>query len=91
MTRRLIAIFVLLSGLAALHAPAHASRLDDLSHDIETLAEIAKPQDGARCQCERPQRKRDRKCGEKASKAARPSHSFVLPASIIIGSDLALE
>lgn len=91
MTRRLIAIFALLSGLAALHAPAHASRLNDLSYDVEALAEIANPAGGAACQCERPQGKRVRTCGKEASKPVPQRTVLSLPASILIGSDLALE
>lgn len=91
MTRRLLALLALLSGLAALHAPAHASRLDDLSYDIETLAEMAKSHGGAACQCERPAQKRKHVCAERKKKTARPRLIGVLPPSVVLGADKSLE
>ena len=91
MTRRLLALLAILSVLAALHAPAHASsRLDSLSYDIETLAEIARPQ-GAACQCERPPQKRKLICDDRTRKATRPRLIGVLPPPVIVGADMSLE
>jgi len=97
MSRRLIALLALISGLAALHAPAHAavghgsSRLDNLSYDIETLAEMANPQGSSACQCESPPKKRKRACEEQSKKAVRPRLVGVLPPPVVVGSDFALE
>ena len=92
MSRRLLALLAILSGLAALHAPAHASsRLDSLSYDIETLAEMANAQGGAACQCERPPQKRKRKCDDRARKATRPPLIGVLPPPVVVGADMSLE
>lgn len=92
MSRRLLALLAILSGLAALHAPAHASsRLDNLSYDIETLAEIANPQGHSACQCERPPKKRKRTCEEQNKSVARPRLIGVLPPPVVVGSDFALE
>ena len=97
MSRRLLALSALLSGLAALHAPAHAavsggaSRLDNLSYDIESLAEMANPKGSSACQCERPPNKRKRACEKQSTKAARPRFVGVLPPPVVVGSDFALE
>lgn len=97
MLRRLLALLAILSGFAALHAPAHAaeahgsSRLDNLSYDIETLVEMAKSHGGAVCQCERPPQKRKRVCEESKKKAARPRLIGVLPPSVVLGADKSLE
>ncbi len=91
MTRRLLALLAILSGLAALHAPAHASRLDDLSYDIETLVEIANSNKGAACQCELPPKGRKILCEEQARPLARPRLPGVMPPSVIVGADFSLE
>ena len=91
MSRRLLALLAILSGLAALHAPAHASQLDDLSYDIETLAEMVNPQGSAACQCEHPPKKRKRACEEQNKSVARPRINGLLPPSIVVGSDFSLE
>lgn len=91
MTRRLFALLALLSGLAALHAPAHASRLDSLSYDVQSLTQTAKAPGGAVCQCTPDERKRERSCPEKKLPDARPRLLVPLPPSLIIGADRALE
>ena len=92
MSRRVLALQAILSGLAALHAPAHAaSRLDNLSYDIETLAEMAKAQGGAACQCVVPPQKRNRKCEDRARKVTRPPLVGVLPPPVVVGADMSLE
>lgn len=91
MTRRLLAFLALLSGLAALHAPAHASRLDQLSYDVQALAEVADVQNGAACQCARPPQKTPLICDERGKSAVRPRLMGILAPSLIIGADRALE
>ncbi|MEO0589575.1 MAG: hypothetical protein AAFZ11_03330 [Pseudomonadota bacterium] len=91
MTRRLLAVLALLSGLAALHAPAHASRLDQLSYDVQALADAVNAKGGAACQCERPPQKRNRVCEEAEVKAMRPRLLGILPPSLVVGADRALE
>ena len=91
MSRRLLALLALLSGLAALHAPAHASRLDDLTYDIETLAEMVNAQANAGCQCEHPPQKRKVVCDERSKPIARPGVSGVLRPSVVVGADKSLE
>ena len=91
MTRRLLAILALLSGLAALHAPAHASRLDELSYDVQALSEVANSKGGAACVCEHPPQKRNRVCDDGKKAATRPRLIGVLPPSLVMGADRALE
>ncbi|MEL6706643.1 MAG: hypothetical protein AAFP79_00060 [Pseudomonadota bacterium] len=96
MSRRLLALLAILSGLAALQAPAHAavangsSRLDNLSYDIEALAEMVNPQ-GAACQCQHPAKKPKRACDDQSKKTTRPRLIGVLPPPVVVGSDFALE
>ncbi|MEM7701017.1 MAG: hypothetical protein AAF251_03690 [Pseudomonadota bacterium] len=96
MSRRLLALLAILSGLAALQAPAHAatasgaSRLDQLSYDIGTLAEMANPQSAA-CQCRHPAKKPKRVCDDHSKKTTRPRLIGVLPPPVVVGSDFALE
>ncbi|MEM9309973.1 MAG: hypothetical protein AAGA34_00880 [Pseudomonadota bacterium] len=91
MTRRLLAILALLSGLAALHAPAHASRLDQLSHEVPALSQVLKGQGVAACQCERPPQRRKRNCSQNKAASTRPRLLGALPPSLVIGADRALE
>ena len=92
MSRRLLALLAILSGLAALHAPAHASsRLDNLSYDIETLAEMATAQGGTACRCVRPPQKRKLKCEDRARKVTRPPLVGVLAPAVVVGADMSLE
>ena len=91
MTRRLLALIALLSGLAALHAPAHASRLDQLSYDVQALSEAGAAHSGASCLCVRPPKKPDRACLKQEKRAPRPVFPGVLPALMVIGVDRALE
>lgn len=41
MTRQLFALLAILSGLAVLQAPAHASQSGELSCDVQTLSDMA--------------------------------------------------
>ena len=91
MTRRLLALVALLSGLAALHAPAHASRLDQLSYDVQTLTQTASTQGGASCQCAYPPKKAERLCLEQKALITRPRMLGILPLSVVPGVDRALE
>jgi hypothetical protein len=91
MTRQIIALLALLSGLAALHAPAHASRLEQLSYDVQALAEVANSQGGAACLCTAPPQRRNRSCDETKQAATRPRFIGILPPSIVLGADRALE
>lgn len=91
MTRRLLALVVLLSGLAALHAPAHASGLDSLSYDVQTLSQTADTQGGAACRCAFPSQKVERVCDEQKAPIARPRTLRALPPSVVPGVDRSLE
>ncbi|MEM7688384.1 MAG: hypothetical protein AAF291_05115 [Pseudomonadota bacterium] len=91
MSRRLLALLAILSGLAALHAPASAARLDELSYDIETLAEMVNSGGGAACQCERPPKKRNRGCEKQSKKAVRLRLVGVHAPSVVVGADFSLE
>ena len=92
MTRRLLALLAILSGLAALHAPAHASsRLDQLSYDVETLAEIADPQNAAACLCVVPPQKPSAACLKARKPKRRVRLLNVLPALMMVGVDRSLE
>ncbi|MEM6858670.1 MAG: hypothetical protein AAF559_12430 [Pseudomonadota bacterium] len=91
MTRRLFAILALLSGLAALHAPANASRLDQLSYDVQALADAVNAKGGAVCQCEHPPQEHKRVCQDPDVQAMRPRLLGILPPSLVLGADRALE
>jgi hypothetical protein len=91
MTRRLLALFALLSGLAALHAPAHASRVDQVVEGVAVSCEAQKPRGGVACLFEQPKAKPSRTCPEKRKPAHRPAFPGVMPALMVIGVDIALE
>ncbi|MDJ0977392.1 MAG: hypothetical protein QNI87_02540 [Erythrobacter sp.] len=90
MAHRLLAFVVLLTGLTALHAPAHASVLDRLSYDVETLGQMADLK-GEACQCEKPPEKHKRPCPKRKTPVERPRLHGILPPSIVVGADRALE
>ncbi|MEL6238878.1 MAG: hypothetical protein AAFQ90_09840 [Pseudomonadota bacterium] len=91
MTRQLLTFLALLSGLAALHAPANASQLDKLPYDVEALADLADAKSGVICQCQNPPRKQRLLCIQQQLRALRPRLMGTLPPSIVVGADRALE
>lgn len=91
MTRRFLALIALLSGLAALHAPAHASRVDQVVEGVAVSCEAKKTRGGRACLCEQPKAKPNRACPQKRKPAHRPAFPGVLPALMVVGVDIALE
>ncbi|MEM1196822.1 MAG: hypothetical protein AAGH57_12015 [Pseudomonadota bacterium] len=91
MTRQLFTLLAFLSGLAVLQAPAHASQLDELSYDVQTLADMADAKGGAVCACHYPPRKSGLSCPDSKIRGFRPRLIGVLPPSIVLGADRALE
>lgn len=51
MTRQFFALLALLSGLAALQAPAQAARFDSLACNVQALSQVAKSQVSAVSEC----------------------------------------
>ena len=91
MTRRLLALLAILSGLAALHAPAQASRVDRLAYDVQALAQATNAPHGAVCQRAHAPRAIPRKCPLQPTLILHPQAPGVLAPSLIIGVDRALE
>ena len=91
MTRRLLALIALLSGLAALHAPAHASRADQLACNVQALADCGKSHGVSVNVGEQKPRMNKRSCPDQRKPNVRPRLLGVLPPSLIVGVDRALE
>ena len=91
MTRQLLALLALLSGLAALQAPASASPLETLSSNIQASSNKTSGHRGAVCMCESVAEIGQRTCPQSDTIAALPALSDIELAATLIGVDRALE
>lgn len=91
MTRQLFALLALLSGLAALQAPANASPLAAMASDVQASSQAARANSAAVCQCEEAGKTSKRICPQRKAPLPRLRLFGLLGPSIVIGADRALE
>ncbi len=91
MRRHLITLFALFTGLAALHAPAHASALESLVMDARAFARANEAASSESCVCEAQARQTAAKCPARERRQTRSRLLSVLRPPFIFGSDRALE
>ena len=91
MRRHLITLFALFTGLAALHAPAHASALDSLVFDARAFARANDTASSESCACQRQARQSTAKCPTRERRRAPSRLLSALRPPIIFGSERALE
>jgi hypothetical protein len=91
MRRHLLTLFALFTGLAALHAPAHAGGQETVVCDARASARTTDNATVERCVCKAQSRTAVRRCPARA----RPTYTFRLPEwlrpPVIFGSERALE
>lgn len=91
MHRHLIALFALLSGIAALQAPAHASSLESMVFDARSAARAHDSAAGQECVCKVPAQRGELQCTARVRKSIPRRFIEALGIPVIIGSDRALE
>lgn len=91
MHRHLIALFALLSGIAALHAPAQASSLESMVFDARSAARAQDSGAGQECVCSVPAKRGEANCIARTRKSIPRRFLEALGIPVIIGSDRALE
>lgn len=91
MRRHLIALFALLSGIAALQAPAHASALESMVFDARALARANDNAAAKECVCKQQADQTSARCPKRASKSVPRRFLDALGIPVLIGSDRALE
>ncbi|MEW4448170.1 hypothetical protein [Qipengyuania sp. JC766] len=89
MFRRLIACLVLLTGLAAVNAPAHAAALGSTAQ-AAAAQECTPGSEEQRCRCRSAKEAGDRKPGERGPCKVRKPIVIYLP-TVQLGPDRALE
>lgn len=90
MTRQLFALLALLSGLAALSSPAHASSMGAISCDIGVSAEAKEAKAGTPAEVRDAAKKRPVRCRTvKAPKRVRTPQSLRVP--VAMGIERAYE
>lgn len=90
MTRHLLALFALFSGIAALHTPAQASAWQSSVQNSRSVASEAAREAGDTCECPEA-RKRGDKCPRPEPKKAWSWLPNWLRPSVILGGDRSLE
>ncbi|BDI60934.1 hypothetical protein [Qipengyuania nanhaisediminis] len=91
MPRHLLALFALFSGIAALHAPAHASAVQSVVQDARQVARSGDAAISESCACPQQARERGQRCPKREE---RKSFSWLpswLRPAVVLGSDRALE
>ena len=90
MARHLLALFALFSGIAALHAPAHAQTQQQVVQDARSDTRSAEASSRESCACPEA-RKRGDKCPKREQRETTSWLPSWLRPSVILGSDRALE
>lgn len=91
MRRHLITLFAIFTGLAALHAPAHASALESLVFDTGAFSRANDSSASESCQCEQQVREQTAKCPPREQQPKPASPLSALRPPFIFGSERALE
>ncbi len=91
MRRHLITLFALFTGLAALHAPTHASALESQVMDARAFARAYDSTTSEICQCEQQAREHTTKCPTRERQPVPISPPSALRPPFIFGSERALE
>lgn len=91
MRRHLITLFALFTGLAALHAPAHANSVESLISDVRALAGGADAADSDQCSCEQSGEEWANPCPAPEKQLIPARTPDVLRPPIVFGSERALE
>ena len=89
--RHLLALFALFSGIAALHAPAHASALQSVVQDARSTASSSECSASSGCECVADAYEQTRTRPRQERKQRLKWLPSWLRPSVIIGSDRALE
>lgn len=91
MRRHLIALFALLSGIAALQAPAHASALESMVFDARAFARSNDTSAAQECVCKDQAEQHATRCPKRNSRSVPRRFLDALGIRVLIGSDRALE
>jgi len=91
MTRHLLAFVALISGLAALNSPAHASLVHALSNDVGVSADASQSSSKAECPCKTDPTKPATACRDKAAKPAARTLPRALRLPVLMGVERAYE
>ena len=91
MRRHLIALFALLSGIAALQAPAHASALESMVFDARAFARANDNSANQECVCKEQAERGATKCPKSTTRSVPRRFLDALGIPVLVGSDRALE
>ncbi len=91
MRRHLLTLFALFTGIAALHAPAHASSANSFVFDSHAFARMNEAAQNENCGCEQRQRECVAPRPERASKQPQRRVPAILRPPVIFGAERALE
>lgn len=91
MTRHLLALIALLSGFAALTAPANATAMAAFSSDVDVSAGASDNAKSEDCRCPVEAAQRGTKCPEKKPAPNNPRLPEVLRLPVLMGIERAYE
>lgn len=91
MPRHLLALFALFSGIAALHAPAHANSVQSMVENTRTDARAGEATASESCACPERARENKNRCPQREKRKPTIWLPSWLRPSVILGSDRALE
>ena len=91
MRRHLLALFALFSGIAALHAPVHATTAQSAIHDARAMASAGQQAANPGCACAQRASEQPDSCPRREREALRWWEPSWLRPSVLVGSERALE
>jgi len=91
MRRHLLALIALMTGLAAIGHPAHASLADALSSDVDVAANASDSASGDACPCSEPDAKQSTRCSAGDRKPTKTPVPAKLRLPVLMGVERAIE